>query len=325
MKQEKDYWSQVILLSLVMALRMLGLFMALPVLAYGARSLNGATVTLIGMCIGIHGISQSMLQIPFGYWSDRWQRKPILVLGLIAFAIGSLVAALTNNIWLVIFGRLLQGAGAVGGVILAAVSDHVTFANQPRAVAVYGAGIGGAFVLALFVGPAIYNTFGLSGVFWGSFVCAILALLLVLLLPVNAVKHTTEENIKFIPAFIQFWHPKAILPIYFITAGVMHAVLAASFMLLPCLGVKMDLWLYAIPIAIALLIIWALPLKDNKISSLTAFIGIMFLGQIFIMIHATAFGFSLFLVAFIVLESILPALIVQRLTAKKGWSVNGAN
>jgi MFS family permease len=153
-------------LAAVFSVRLLGLFMIYPVFAAYAQGLSGATPYLIGEALGIYGLSQGLLQIPFGLLSDRFGRKRMIVVGLILFAIGSAVAALSTSIGGVIFGRVLQGAGAVGSVILALVADLTTEENRTKAMALVGITIGASFMVALVTGPIIATFIGVSGIFW---------------------------------------------------------------------------------------------------------------------------------------------------------------
>ena len=131
-----------------------------------AEQLSGATPYLVGEALGIYGLSQGLLQIPFGLLSDRFGRKPMIVVGLILFAIGSAVAALSTSIGGVIFGRVLQGAGAVGSVILALVADLTTEENRTKAMAMVGITIGASFMVALVAGPILATFIGVAGIFW---------------------------------------------------------------------------------------------------------------------------------------------------------------
>src|ERR1700751_5470684 len=140
-------------LAAVFSVRLLGLFMIYPVFAAYAGTLTGANPYLIGEALRIYGLTQGLLQIPFGLLSDRLGRKVMIVLGLVLFAIGSAVAALSASIGGVIVGRALQGTGAVGSVILALVADLTREESRTKAMALVGITIGASFMIALVLGP----------------------------------------------------------------------------------------------------------------------------------------------------------------------------
>lgn len=166
-------------LAAVFAMRMLGLFVVLPVLAvYGAR-LEDATPLLVGLAIGIYGLLQGLLQIPYGLASDRYGRKRLIYLGLALFAFGGVVAAASDSIWGVIVGRAIQGAGAVAGVVMALLSDLVREERRTRAMAVIGATVGLSFGLAMVLGPVIASVAGLGGLFLFTSLMALASLALV--------------------------------------------------------------------------------------------------------------------------------------------------
>ncbi len=153
-------------LASIFALRMLGLFLVLPVFALEARRLPGGDdVTLVGLAMGVYGLSQGLLQIPFGMASDRWGRKPVIVAGLIVFALGSLWAAWAPTLGHLIAGRSLQGAGAVSAAVTALLADLTRDEVRTKAMAVVGMSIGGMFALSLVAAPALASAVGLAGLF----------------------------------------------------------------------------------------------------------------------------------------------------------------
>jgi len=153
-------------LAAVFSVRLLGLFMIYPVFAAYAQGLSGATPYLVGEALGIYGLTQGLLQIPFGLLSDRVGRKLMIVAGLLLFALGSAVAATSTSIGGVIVGRALQGAGAVGSVILALVADLTAEENRTKALAMVGVTIGASFMVALVAGPIVATFIGVPGIFW---------------------------------------------------------------------------------------------------------------------------------------------------------------
>lgn len=170
----------VLSLAMLYAMRMLGLFMVLPVFVLYGQDLEAATPELLGLAIGAYGLSQALLQIPYGSLSDRFGRKPLIVLGLAVFAFGSVVAAMSESIYGVIIGRLLQGAGAIASVLMALLSDLTSEESRTKAMAIVGMSIGVSFAVALILGPLIAGSFGLSGIFWFTALMAVLGLIWVL-------------------------------------------------------------------------------------------------------------------------------------------------
>ncbi len=169
-------------LTLVFVFRMLGLFMVLPVLVLYARDMPGYTPTMAGLAIGAYGFSQALLQIPFGWLSDRVGRKPIILFGLVLFLTGSLVAARAETMDWIIAGRILQGSGAIAGAITALMADLTREQYRARAMAMIGIGIGTAFCLAMIIGPVVGHWWGLSGLFNSNAVMGLIAILIVLFL-----------------------------------------------------------------------------------------------------------------------------------------------
>jgi len=153
-------------LASVFGLRLFGMFVILPVFAIYAETLPGGTnLTLVGVAIGIYGLTQAILQIPFGWWSDRFGRKPVIYFGLLLFAIGSFVAAYAPNIYVVIIGRILQGAGAVSAAVIALAADLTREEHRTKAMAMIGSTIGVVFALSLVAAPWLNDSIGVPGIF----------------------------------------------------------------------------------------------------------------------------------------------------------------
>ena len=171
-------------LSFVIGLRMLGLFLMLPVMALGAQQLQGGDdPRLIGLALGIYGLTQALLQLPFGMASDRLGRRRVIVFGLLVFAVGSFLAANAESVWALIVGRALQGAGAVSAAVSAFLADRTREAVRTRAMAMVGAAIGLAFALSLVAAPLLFGAIGLSGLLGLTGALALMACLVVMRVP----------------------------------------------------------------------------------------------------------------------------------------------
>lgn len=173
-----SWFNSVFPIAAIFSFRMLGLFMLIPVFTVFATSLEGATPALIGFALGSYGLSQGILQMPFGMLSDRFGRKPVLTIGLLLFACGSLVGALSHSIYMMIFARTLQGTGAIGSVLIALLADLTPDEQRTKAMAVIGMTIGISFSLAMILSPAITSHYGLAGIFYLTTIFALLGLFL---------------------------------------------------------------------------------------------------------------------------------------------------
>ena len=165
-------------LSAILSLRFLGLFLVLPVLSVYAMSMEGATPLLVGVIVGGYALTQALFQVPFGTISDKIGRKPTLFVGLLIFMIGSVIAALSNDIYMLMLGRFLQGAGAIGAVVTAMISDLVPEETRGKAMAMMGGTIAIAFALAMGLGPVLGAAYGVDVLFWITAALAGLAMLL---------------------------------------------------------------------------------------------------------------------------------------------------
>ncbi len=164
----------------IFGLRMLGMFLILPVFALYAETLpGGENHTLIGLALGMYGLTQAMFMIPFGMASDRWGRKPVIVIGLLIFALGSFLAAWAPDIHWVIVGRALQGAGAISAAVTALLADLTREEKRTQAMAVIGSTIGLAFAVSLAAGPVVYRWIGVPGMFLATGVLSLLAILVI--------------------------------------------------------------------------------------------------------------------------------------------------
>ncbi len=220
-------------LAAVFSVRLLGLFMIYPVFAAYAQHLSGANPYLIGEALGVYGLSQGLLQIPFGLLSDRFGRKLMIVVGLVIFAIGSAVAASSTSIGGVIVGRVLQGGGAVGSVILALVADLTSEENRTKAMAMVGITIGASFMVALVAGPIAANFIGVAGIFWLMVGLAMVGIGITLFIVPTPRRVVVHRDAEAVPALIgSVLRNKELLRL---DVGIfaLHAMLTASFLVVP--------------------------------------------------------------------------------------------
>ncbi len=224
--------------------------MILPVLSLYTGQLSYATETLIGVALGIYGLTQALLQIPFGMISDRVGRKPVILFGLLLFIMGSVLAALSHSIYGVITGRALQGAGAIGSTLTALVADSTSEQSRLRAMALIGILIGMSFVIAMILGPLLNAWIGLSGIFWLTALLAATGIAMLLwkvptpsrtFHPKSESALTSFKKVAMAPALVRLD----------IGIFILHAMLMALFVALPLLlknlGVE-RLWLFYLPV-----------------------------------------------------------------------------
>ena len=170
-------FKKVFPLSSILFLRFLGLFLVLPVLSVYALDLKGATPLLVGIIVGGYALTQAIFQVPFGTMSDKFGRKPTILFGLIIFLVGSLICAFSTDIYTLMFGRFLQGAGAIGSVVTAMISDLVEEKVRGHAMAIMGGFIAMSFALAMALGPVVAAHFGIGTIFLITAVLAVLAII----------------------------------------------------------------------------------------------------------------------------------------------------
>lgn len=312
-------------LSLVFAFRMLGMFMVLPVLATYGQDLAGSTPALIGLAIGAYGLTQAVLQIPFGMLSDRIGRRPVIYVGLLIFAAGAVLAANADSIWGVIAGRVLQGAGAISAAVMALMSDLTREQHRTKAMAMIGMSIGLSFAVAMVVGPLLTRAFGLSGLFWATAAMALLGILIIAgLVPRSAGPLQHRESGVARQALRATLRHGDLLRL---DAGifVLHAILMASFVALPISLVEQGglpreehWWVYLVAMlggffGMLPFIIYAEKKRQMKRVLTGAVLVLLFcelyFWQVGHSLTALVIGAILFFTAFNLLEASLPSLI----------------
>ncbi len=312
-------------LALVFAFRMLGMFMVLPVLATYGMDLAGATPALIGLAIGAYGLTQAIFQIPFGVISDRIGRRPVIYLGLIVFALGSVLAANSDSIWGVIAGRVLQGAGAISAAVMALLSDLTREQHRTKAMAMIGMTIGLSFAVAMVVGPLLTRAFGLSGLFLATGAMALVGIVIVMFMvprSTGTLQHR-ESGVARQALLPTLRHPDLLrldLGIF-----VLHAMLMSSFIALPLalvekagLPKEQHWWVYLTALLISFFamipfIIYGEKKRKMKRVLLGAVVTLM-LTELFFWkfgdsLRALVVGTVVFFTAFNLLEASLPSLI----------------
>lgn len=313
------------ILASIFALRMLGLFMIIPVFALYGQKLDGATPTLIGLAIGIYGLTQAILQIPVGLWADRVNRKLLIIIGLILFAIGGGVAAVADSIWGVIIGRAIQGAGAISAVVMALLADLTREEQRTKAMSTIGMSIGMSFAVAFIIGPLVAGHFGLSGLFWATSVLAVLGLSLLRLVPQPTVILKQHHDSYWQQFKQSLFHTE--LARLNVGIFILHLVMTASFVLLPHLLIdyahlpaNKHGWIY-LPIVLGGFIA-AVPAiiiaeKRRKIKQVFVFgislmaLSLLVLAREYQHYWGLLLGLSLFFIAFNLLEALLPSLLTK--------------
>lgn len=310
-------------LSAVHGLRMFGLFVILPVFALYAESLPGGDDRmLIGITLGAYGLTQALLQIPFGRLSDRWGRKPTIYLGLVIFAIGCLVAGLATHIYWVMFGRVIQGAGAISAAVIALTADLTRDSVRTKAMALIGISIGVTFALSLVVAPILDNWIGVPGIFMLTGVLALSALAFVRFAIPDA-PPLPHAAVRDGASFVDVLRDPQLLRL---DAGifVLHAVLMALFVVVPFqlrdAGLQSSShWKIYLPVMLAAIVLM-LPLmfwterRGHYKGGLLIAIAIMVLAQLALALGSGALptlilALVIFFVAFNLLEAMLPSLI----------------
>jgi len=310
-------------LAAVFGLRMLGLFLILPVFALHAPSYRGGDdLTLVGVALGAYGLTQAILQIPFGMASDRWGRKPVICVGLLIFAGGSFLAMAAADIWTAIAGRALQGAGAISSVVVALAADLTSEGHRTKVMAMIGSTIGLAFALALVAAPALYRVIGMTGLF-----ALVGALSLAAIWLVSAIVPQPPPHVQATPgsAGVSIAFAPQLLRLNF---GIfaLHAMQMAMFVVLPALLRDSGLaiashWQFYLPVVLASFacMIPAVLYADRRNRPRPVLLGsVALLALVYVLLAAAPLDLKAlaalmlgFFAAFNVLEALIPALVTR--------------
>ncbi|MDX9740025.1 MAG: MFS transporter [Gammaproteobacteria bacterium] len=326
-------------LAAIYAFRMLGLFMILPVMALYAETLDSPDPLLIGLAIGIYGLTQALLAIPYGLWSDRLGRKPVIAFGLLVFAIGSVVAAMADTITGVIIGRALQGAGAVAAAVMALASDLTREEHRTRTMAIIGMTIGLSFAASLGLGPILERWIGVPGIFWLTSVLALAGIAVLYLLVPDTSAGRGKRDTGAVPGYFrEVLRNRQLLRL---DAGVfvLHCMLTATFVAVPFalrdyagLDSVRHGYLYLPVLLLSLLAMFPLVIvaetRRRLRETLLMMIVALAVAQLLLWSgYGSTIGIAaallVFFVAFNVLEALLPSLLTKFAPADKKGTAMG--
>jgi len=317
--------SSVFSIAGIYGLRMLGLFLILPVFALYAEGLEGVTPTTIGLALGVYGFTMAMLQIPFGWLSDRIGRKPVIAAGLLVFALGSVVAAMADSIWMVIVGRALQGSGAIAAAMMALLADLTREEVRTKAMAVVGMTIGMSFTVALIAGPMLSVWVGVDGIFWLTALLALLSIAVLYLLVPEPDHLSMHRDVEAMPGeFGRILRDGQLLRLDF-GILILHGIIMSLFIGLPfVLRDHLNIpavdhpWVYLPVLLVA--IVFMVPLiivaeKKEKMKQVFLFsitlisLACLLLGFWHDSLFSVVAALLIFFIAYNVLEATLPSLI----------------
>jgi MFS family permease len=330
-------------LAMVFALRMFGMFSILPVLAIHAQHMpGGSSPFLIGVALGIDGLAQAFLQIPFGLMSDRFGRKPVIYGGLLLFALGSFIAAGASDIYIIILGRLVQGTGAIAAAVIALTADLTREENRSKSMAVIGMSIGVTFGASLIAGPALAHWVGVSGIFALTGILALAAIVVVYAVVPNPATSRIHADAETIPGQIAMVLKNPELQRLDFGIFSLHAAMRGLFVVIPLTlvsvgGLSPDQhWKVYFPIltisfiAVIPAIIYAETRGKIKAVFCSA-VGLLFVATLLMAVFIHHFtgvvaAMFLFFLAFNLLEATLPSLVSKIAPAgSKGTAIGVYN
>jgi MFS family permease len=320
-------------LAAIFGLRLLGMFIILPVFALYASTLPGWDRIWIGIALGIYGLTQAMLQIPFGWVSDRIGRKPVMYAGLILFAVGSFVCAASTSVGGIVLGRILQGGGAISSVALAMAADLTRDSQRTKAMAIIGMTIGLAFALSFVVSPFLAATVGVPGIFALTGVLALSAIGVVAFIVPDVPHPKAMERVRFMAVLTNPALARLNLGIFAI-----HAILMAMFVVVPfslaAAGLAArDHWMLYLGVFGASVVLMIPAVRSRKADSRSHSIFLGAIGMLTVglallaLLQNSLWGLALallvFFTAFNILEAKLPALVSQRAPPSAKGSATG--
>ena len=329
-------------LASIYGLRMLGMFLILPIFSVYAETLKGGSNhTLIGLALGAYGLTQVLLQLPFGIASDKYGRKKVIYIGFVLFIIGSVVAALATDIYMVIIGRAIQGAGAVSAVVTALVADLTREEHRTKAMAMIGGTIGITFALSLVAGPLLNQWIGVSGIFWMTAVLSALAILVIKYYVPDPVLSQFHSDAQAAPEKMKsVLRDRQLLRLNFGTFS-LHAAQMAMFIVVPFAltetsGMNVNShWQVYLPVLIASFVLMLPPIiiGEKRAKLKTVFIGavaLMLVAQILFAstIHqfwGVVISLLVYFTAFNILEASLPSLISKMAPAASKGTAMGVH
>ena len=326
-------------LAAIYAVRMLGLFMILPVFSLYAEHFEGSTHLLVGLALGIYGLTQGLLQIPYGMLSDRFGRKPMIAIGLIIFALGSLVAADADTIYEVIFGRALQGSGAVAAVLMALAADLSREEHRLKMMGFIGVSIGFAFAIAMVAGPVLNHLVGLSGIFVVTAALALFALVILFVWVPNPKQTMFHRDTQANPTLFKTVLKDTQLLRLDFGILILHMVLMATFVAFPLVlqdqagMLSADHWKLYLPvflISVALMVPFIIiaETKRRMKSIFLGAIGVLLIAEMGLYFSGEsvwylAFVMVMFFSAFNLLEASLPSLVSKVAPADRKGTAMG--
>lgn len=324
-------------IAILIALRMYGLFLIMPVFSVFAKEMPNATPLLMAIALGVYGLTQAVLQIPLGLASDFFGRKKILTFGLIIFIAGSIIAALSTTIYGVIIGRAIQGMGAIASTGMALIADVSRPEQRTKMMAFVGMSIGLAFMLAFITGPIFSGWFGVKGLFWITAILAVLALIQLHIF----VKEPTNK-IKKAFSYVEFMHTFKDMRLMSLNVSVfvLHAVMTAVFVVLPLILVEQlnfaapEHWKMYLPVLL-ISVVFFIPMiiMHEKIKKYFLFVAMALIGLALSQIMMAVFNSSIIMISamlvlyfafFNFLEAAMPAMLSRMAGEKYRGAAMGA-